>query len=259
LKQSAMAILRGAGVGVIVGPIPGIGATVASFFSYALEKRIARDPSRFGRGAIEGVAGPEAANNAAAQTTFIPLLSMGIPGAAVTAILMGALMLQGIQPGPRLVHEYPELFWGVIASFWIGNVLLLILNVPLIGVWVSFLRVPYRLLYPVVICLICVGTYSVNYQVFDVWLVLVIGFVGYAMRLLGFEPAPLLIGYILGPLLEENFRRSMIISYGDLTQFFVRPISGTIMAMVGVLLFAMIWASVRRMRHPPTHDSTPSD
>lgn len=248
IKQSVMPILRGTGVGVIIGPIPGIGATVASFLSYAVEKRVARDPSRFGRGAIEGVVGPETANNAAAQTTFIPMLTMGIPGAAVTAIIMGALMIHGIMPGPRLVHEHPDLFWGVIASFWIGNLLLLVLNLPLIGVWVSLLHIPYRILYPVVICLICLGSYSVNFLIFDVWLVVIIGFVGYGMRLLELEPAPLLVGYILGPLLEENFRRAMIVSFGDFTQIFVRPISGTLLAATFVLLVATMWSSMRRAR-----------
>jgi putative tricarboxylic transport membrane protein len=246
LKQSAMPILRGFGIGAVVGPLPGIGTTVAAFLSYATEKRVARDPSRFGRGAIEGVAGPETANNAAAQTTFIPMLTMGIPGAATTAIIMSALMLQGIMPGPRLVHEHPELFWGVVASFWIGNLLLLVLNLPLVGMWVSLLRIPYRYLYPVIIALICIGAYSVNFQVFDVWLVLIIGAVGYGMQLLEFEPAPLLVGYILGPLLEENLRRAMIISFGDVAQIFLRPISGTLLACALLLLAVTIWSSLRQ-------------
>ncbi|MGH6896463.1 MAG: tripartite tricarboxylate transporter permease [Geminicoccaceae bacterium] len=246
LRQSVMPILRGFGIGAVVGPLPGIGTTVAAFLSYAAEKRVARDPSRFGRGAIEGVAGPETANNAAAQTTFIPMLTMGIPGAATTAIIMSALMLQGIMPGPRLVHEHPELFWGVVASFWIGNLLLLVLNLPLVGLWVSLLRIPYRYLYPVVISLICIGAYSVNFHVFDVWLVLIIGAVGYGMQLLEFEPAPLLIGYILGPLLEENFRRAMIVSFGDVAQIFVRPISGTLLGCAFLMLAVTIWSSLRQ-------------
>jgi putative tricarboxylic transport membrane protein len=245
LRQSVMPVLRGFGIGAAIGPLPGIGATVASFMSYAMEKRVARDPSRFGNGAIEGVVGPEAANNAAAQTTFIPLLTMGIPGAATTAIIMSALMLQGIMPGPRLISEHPDIFWGVIASFWVGNVLLLVLNLPLVGVWVALLRIPYRYLYPVVICLICVGAYSVKFQVFDIWLVLIVGFVGYGMRLLDFEPAPLLIGFILGPLLEENFRRSMIASYGEPMQILMRPISGTLIAASVLLLFYTFWSSHR--------------
>ncbi len=247
VKQSIAPILRGFGVGSIVGPLPGIGSMVASFVSYALEKRVAKDPSRFGNGAIEGVAGPEAANNAAAQTTFIPMLTMGIPGAAVTAIIMSALLIQGIMPGPRLVTEHPEIFWGVIASFWIGNLLLLVLNIPLIGVWVNLLRIPYRFLYPIIICMVCVGSYSVYFHVFDVWLVLIVGAVGYLMRLLQFEPAPLLIGYILGPLLEVNFRRAMIMSFGDPTQFFFHPISGGILLCSAALLGFMIWSNVGRM------------
>ena len=247
-RRSVGPVLRGFGIGAAIGPLPGIGATVASFMSYAVEKRVARDPSRFGKGAIEGIAGPESANNAAAQTTFIPLLTMGIPGAATTAVIMSALMLQGIMPGPRLVTEHPEIFWGVIASFWVGNVLLLVLNLPLIGLWVSFLRIPYRFLYPAVICLICIGAYSVNFAVFDIWLVLIVGFVGYLMRLLQFEPAPLLIGFILGPLLEENFRRALIASYGDPMQLFLRPISGTFLVLAGLLLVFTIWSGLRHRR-----------
>jgi TctA family transporter len=243
VRRSVMPIVRGFGIGAAIGPLPGIGATVASFMSYAVEKRVAKDPSRFGKGAIEGIAGPEAANNAAAQTTFIPLLSMGIPGAATTAVIMSALMLQGIMPGPRLVTEHPDIFWGVIASFWVGNLLLLILNLPMIGVWVSLLRIPYRLLYPVVICLICIGAYSVQFQVFDIWLVLIIGFVGYLMRQLDLEPAPLLIGFILGPLMEENFRRAMIASFGDPTQLFLRPISGTLLVCAVLLLVYTLWSA----------------
>lgn len=248
IRRSTLPVLRGFGIGSVIGPLPGIGTTVASFISYAVEKRVARDPSRFGKGAIEGIAGPEAANNAAAQTTFIPLLTMGIPGAATTAVIMSALMLQGILPGPRLVHEHPDIFWGVIVSFWIGNLMLLVLNLPLVGVWVSLLRIPYRLLYPAVICLICVGAYSVKFQVFDVWLVLIIGFVGYAMRLLAFEPAPLLIGFILGPLLEENFRRGMIASFGDPVIMLSRPITGTLLALAAILLVLTFWSGLRGRR-----------
>jgi putative tricarboxylic transport membrane protein len=224
-----------------------------------MEKRGARDPSRFGRGAIEGIAGPETANNAAAQTTFIPMLAMGIPGAAPTAIIMSALTLQGIMPGPRLAHEHPELFWGVVASFWIGNLLLLVLNLPMVGMWVSLLRIPYRYLYAVIVALICIGAYGVNFLVFDVWLVLVIGATGYGMQLLEFEPAPLLVGYILGPLLEENLRRAMIISFGDVSQLFVRPISGTLLACALLLLAVTIWSSLRRGQQEARLQQNPAE
>lgn len=238
VRQSIAPVLRGAGIGTVLGPLPGTGPTIASFMSYVVEKRVARDPSRFGHGAIEGLTAPEASNNAAAQTAFIPTLALGIPGTATTAIILGALMIHGITPGPALMTQNADLFWGVIASFWIGNVLLLVLNIPLIGVWVSILRIPYRYLYPCILSLVCIGVYSVNLNPFDVFLVLVFGVVGYLMRLLGFEPAPLVIGFILGPLMEENLRRALLISRGDFLALLLRPISGTLLAVsLGLILW----------------------
>ncbi|MGH6926070.1 MAG: tripartite tricarboxylate transporter permease [Propylenella sp.] len=244
VRRSVFPVLRGFGIGSVIGPLPGIGPVVASFLSYAAEKRLARDPSRFGNGAIEGLTGPEASNNAAAQTAFIPMLTMGIPGTVTTAIMLGALMIHGIMPGPRLITEHPSLFWGVVASFWIGNVILLMLNIPLVGVWVNLLRIPYRYLYPVIICLVCIGTYSVNFSTFDVWLVLLLGALGYAMRLFGYEPAPLLISFILGPLLEENLRRAMLLSGGDPTVFFTRSLSLVLLLTSFAILGFMLIRSV---------------
>ncbi|GHU04689.1 hypothetical protein FACS1894158_05510 [Betaproteobacteria bacterium] len=258
IRRSTMPTLRGFAIGGATGPVPGIGPTVAAFASYAFEKRLAEDPSRFGHGAIEGVAGPESANNAAAQTAFIPMLAMGIPGTATTALMLSALIVHGIEPGPRLMTEHPDIFWGVVASFWIGNILLLILNIPLIGLWVNMLRIPYRFLYPMILTFICLGVYSVNYSTFDVWLVLVIGIVGYGMRLLDFEPAPLLIGYILGPILEENFRRTMIVSYGDVFAMFQRPISGTLLAMGGLLLVITLYSNFRGRKKVSAEDASES-
>nr|WP_205520766.1 tripartite tricarboxylate transporter permease [Propylenella binzhouense] len=247
-RQAYPAILRGSAIGAFFGPLPGTGPSLASFMSYLVEKRIARDPSRFGKGAIEGVASPEAANNAAVQTAFIPTLALGIPGTATTAILLGAMMVHGIQPGPRLVTQNQDLFWGVIASFWIGNLLLLILNIPLIGIWVSILKIPYRLLYPAILIFICVGVYSVNNNLFDVWMVLIVGLVGYGLRLLEFEPAPLLIGYILGPLLEENLRRGLLLFRGDYMGFVQRPISAGILLLLVLLIAYVAWSRYRAVR-----------
>ena len=248
VRRSVLPILRGTAVGSVFGPLPGTGPSLASFMSYVLEKRVARDPSRFGRGAIEGIASPEASNNAAVQTAFVPTLALGIPGTATMAIMMGALMIHGIQPGPRMMSQHPEVFWGVVASFWIGNVMLLILNIPLIGIWVSMLRIPYRYLYPAILVLICIGVFSIRNNVFDVWLVLFFGLLGYAMRLLDFEPAPLLIGYVLGPILEENLRRSLLLFRGDYMGFMERPISASLIIGAAVLLAVVIWSRFRPAR-----------
>lgn len=236
---------RGAAVGSFFGPLPGTGPTIASFIGYAVEKRFNRDPSRFGQGAVEGIAAPETANNAAVQTSFIPTLTLGIPGAATMAIMLGALLVQGIQPGPQLIGEHPDLFWGVIASFWIGNVFLLILNVPLIGLWVRILKVPYRFLYPTILCLICIGVYSLGNNVFDVGLVILFGIVGYGLKLMEFEPAPLLIGFILGPMVEQNFRRAMVLTRGDFGALLERPITA---AFLGITLLMLIWMVVSTVR-----------
>lgn len=255
VKRSVLPMLRGTGVGAFFGTLPGTGQTIASFIAYAIEKRLAADPSRFGKGAVEGIAAPEAANNASAQTAFVPTLSLGIPGSATMALILGAMMIHGITPGPLVISTHPDVFWGVIASFWIGNVLLVLLNVPLIGIWVRLLRVPYQLLYPAIIVLICVGVFSVNNNIFDVVLALLMGIFGYGMRLLAFEPAPLLIGFVLGPMMEENLRRGLLLARGDYGTLVLQPITGTILAITAILLAWSVWTSLRRGRR--TAESSP--
>jgi putative tricarboxylic transport membrane protein len=242
------AALRGTGVGAIIGALPGTGAALATFVSYALEKRIAKDPSRFGRGALEGVVGPEAANNSAAQTAFVPTLSLGIPGDAIVAIMLGALIIHGVVPGPRLIIDNPSLFWGLTMSFLIGNVILVILNLPLIGLWIRILLIPYRLLYPAVIVFIAIGVFSLNNSVFDVTMVMVFGIVGYGMRLLKFSPAPLLLGLVLGPLMEQNLRRSLLISRGDMSVFIERPISAACLGLALALIVVIVGSGLWRRR-----------
>jgi putative tricarboxylic transport membrane protein len=246
--RSKWAIARGTVMGFAVGVLPGAGPTVASFLAYTVEKKVSKTPERFGKGAIEGVAGPESANNAGAQTSFVPMLTLGIPSNPLMALMIGALMIQGIQPGPQVMTKQPELFWGVIASMWIGNLMLLIMNLPLIGVWVSLLRVPYRLLFPAIVALCCVGAYTVSNSLFDVWLVLLFGLVGFFFIKIGVEPAPLVLGFVLGPMLEEHFRRSMLISSGDMTVFVTRPISAVLLAIAVVLLAALLSPAIRAKR-----------
>jgi putative tricarboxylic transport membrane protein len=245
-RRSVMPMMRGSAVGSFFGALPGTGASIAAFMSYAVEKKIARDPSRFGKGAVEGLTAPEAANNAAVQTAFVPTLSLGIPGDAVMALMLGALIIHGIQPGPMMITAQPELYWGLIASFIIGNVMLVILNIPLIGLWVSILRIPYNLLFPAILVFICVGVYSVNNNPFDVYMVALIGVIGYAMLVLRFEAAPLLLGFILGPLMEENLRRAMLLSRGDPLVFLERPISGGLLAVAAMLLLWSGWSAIRK-------------
>ncbi|MBM2321000.1 MULTISPECIES: tripartite tricarboxylate transporter permease [Marivita] len=230
--------IRGSAIGSFFGTLPGTGQTVASFVGYALEKRISPRGDKFGTGQIEGVVVPEAANNAAAQTAFIPTLTLGIPGSTTMALMLGALMIHGITPGPRLISEHPELFWGLIVSFLFGNLFLLILNIPLIGLWVRLLRVPHYYLYPTVVVLICVGVYSIDNSIFDIWMTLAFGVLGYVLRLFRFEPAPLLIGFVLGPMLEEFFRRAMLLSRGDPMVFLERPGSAALLGIALVLLLA---------------------
>ncbi len=249
-RAAIPAMGRGAGLGAGFGALPGTGSSIAAFVSYAVEKRIARDPGRFGRGAVEGVSAPEAANNAAAQTAFIPTLTLGIPGDAVLALMLGALILHGIIPGPGLIAAQPALFWGLVASFVLGNLMLLVLNLPLIGLWISILRIPYRLLYPAILVFICIGVFSIRNSVFDIWLVLIFGAVGYGMRLLRFEPAPLLLGFILGPLLEQYLRRAMTVSRGDPMIFVERPISAAFLGLAAVLLVGSLTTGLRRGRAP---------
>lgn len=244
-RASWMPMLRGTGIGSAIGALPGTGAALATFVAYATEKKISKTPERFGKGAIEGVTAPEAANNAAAQTAFVPMLSLGIPGDAIVAIMLGALIIHGVVPGPRLIVDNPEMFWGLTVSFLIGNIALVILNLPLIGIWVRILLIPYRLLYPAVLIFICIGVYSINNSAYDVLLALVFGLVGYGMRLLKFQPAPLLLGLVLGPLMEQNLRRSLLIARGDPMVFLERPISAAFLGVALAIVLAVIWSSLR--------------
>jgi TctA family transporter len=249
--------LRGTAIGSAIGALPGSGATIATFISYAVEKRAAKDPSRFGHGAIEGVAAPEAANNAAVQAAFVPTLSLGIPGDALMAFLLGAMMIHGIVPGPRFIIEQPEMFWGLVASFWIGNVMLLALNIPLIGLWVRLLTIPYSVLYPAMLFFVCIGVYSVSNSIFDIYTVIVFGIVGYFMNLRDYPAAPLLLGFILGPMMEEHLKRGLLMSRGDFTIFVARPISATLLAMIVAMLAFTIWSAVRRQREARATEEVP--
>ena len=244
-KDSYKPMLRGSGIGGFFGALPGTGPSIAAFISYAVEKRIAKDPSRFGKGAIEGIAAPESANNAAAQTAFIPTLTLGIPGSATMALMLGALIIHGIQPGPMLMAEQPDLFWGLIVSFFIGNFFLVILNIPLIGMWVSLLNIPYRILYPAILVFIMMGVYSVQNSTFDLYVVTIIGVIGYAMMVLRFEAAPLLLGFILGPLMEENLRRALLLSRGDMATFVDRPISMWLLIISALILSWSFYGAFR--------------
>lgn len=250
-SQSGWPILRGSGVGTAIGILPGTGGgSMASFMAYAVEKRVSSKPESFGKGAVPGIAAPEGANNAAAQSSFIPTLTLGIPGDAIMALMLGALMIHGIAPGPRVVTDNPELFWGLIVSFLIGNLILLILNIPLIKVWVKILQIPYRLLFPVIILLICAGVYSLDRSAVDVLMVAGFSAVGYLLIKLGFEAAPLLLGFILGPMLEENLRRSMLLSRGDFMVFLERPVSATFLILSALLLLWVIWGSLKPRQRP---------
>jgi TctA family transporter len=233
-KEAAPAVARGTLLGSLLGILPGGGAVLASFASYTLEKKITRNPRPpFGQGNIRGVAGPESANNAGAQTSFIPMLTLGIPPNPVMALMIGAMTIHNIQPGPQVMSSNPSLFWGLIASMWVGNLMLVVLNLPMIGVWIQLLKVPYRLLYPAILVFCCIGVYSTNNTSFDVYVTAVFGVVGYVFYKLRCEPAPLLLGFILGPMMEENLRRAMLLSRGDPTTFFTRPLS------LGLLLGAL--------------------
>jgi putative tricarboxylic transport membrane protein len=259
VKRAAFPILRGTLIGSLCSLIPGTGPTIASFVAYAAEKKVSKTPERFGHGAIEGVASPEASTHSAVQGDFIPTMSLGIPGDAVMALLMGALMIQGITPGPRLIVEHPDIFWGLIASFWIGNIILVFLNVPMIGVWVKLLTAPYRYLYPTALFFVCIGVYAARNDMFDVGSTLVCGMFGYLLIQLKFEPAPILLGFVLGPRLEENFRRAVLISRGSLQIFIDRPISATFLALCLVLIVAQIYARIRKVKPPTTAPSAAFD
>jgi putative tricarboxylic transport membrane protein len=248
IKQSFPAVVRGTAIGSVLGILPGNGAVLAPYASYTVEKKIAREPARFGRGAIEGVAGPESANNAGAQTSFVPLLTLGIPPNAVMALMVGAMTIQGIIPGPQVMTSNPALFWGMIASMWIGKAMLVVINLPLVGLWVRLLKVPYRLLFPAILLFCCIGVFTVNNSYVDVLGVAFFGLVGYGLAKIGFEPAPLLLAFVLGPLMEENLRRTFLISRGDPMVFLHRPVSLALLLIAAALLLVVLLPSVRRTR-----------
>jgi TctA family transporter len=247
-KECFPAILRGTGIGTILGILPGGGAALPPFAAYAIEKKISKHPERFGTGEIRGVASPESANNAGAQTSFIPMLTMGIPTNALMALMIGALMIHGIQPGPMVIQKQPELFWGVVASMWIGNLMLLIINLPLIGFWVALLKTPYRLMFPAIIMFCCVGAFASMNSVFSVWLMLGWGVAGYFFKKIDAQPAPMILGFVLGPMLEENFRRSMQLANGNPSVFFERPISAVFLVMAVFFIIALLLPSIRGKR-----------
>ena len=249
MRRAWPAVLRGTALGSILGVLPGGGPTLGAFSAYMLEKKISRDPSAFGKGAVEGVAGPESANNAAAQTSFIPMLTLGIPSNAVMALMVGAMIIQGIQPGPEVMTKNAELFWGMVASMWIGNCMLVIINLPLIGIWVKLLTVPYRFLAPAILLFCCIGAYSLQNSSFHIMQVAAFGVLGYVFARLGCEGAPFLLGLVLGPQLEEYFRRAMLLSRGDPLVFVQRPISLSLLFAVAALLILIILPSLRRARN----------
>src|SRR5712675_1088902 len=248
LKTSFWSIVRGTALGSILGILPGGGALLASFAAYMFEKKVARHPRRFGEGDIRGVAAPESANNAGAQTSFIPMLTLGIPSNPTMALMIGAMMIQGIAPGPQVMTERPELFWGLIASMWIGNLMLLVLNLPLVGLWVKLLAVPYRLLFPAIFVFCCIGAYTVDNKIFDIYEIAALSAVGYVLLKLDCEPAPMVLGFILGPMMEENLRRAMMISFGDPTVFVTRPLSAVFLIAAVALLIAIALPSLRAKR-----------
>ncbi len=241
-------VVRGTVLGSILGILPGGGHVLSSFASYSLEKRSSSRPEEFGTGAIEGVAGPESANNAGAQTSFIPMLTLGIPAHPVMALMIGAFIIQGITPGPNVIRDEPALFWGIIVSMWVGNLMLVMLNLPLIGVWVRLLTIPYRVLFPAIIAFACIGTYSISLNAFDVYAIVVFGILGYVLIKFGCEPAPLLLGFVLGPLLEEHLRRAMILSRGDPMIFLERPISAALLACAVAAVLVAVLPAVRKRR-----------
>jgi TctA family transporter len=249
-KDMAPAVLRGTALGSMLGILPGGGALLAAFAAYALEKKIPMKPGEvpFGKGNIRGVASPESANNAGAQTSFIPLLTLGIPPNAVMALMVGAMTIHNIQPGPQVMTSNPQLFWGLIASMWIGNLMLIILNLPLIGMWIKLLTVPYRFLFPAIVLFCAIGVYSTNNNTFDIWMVAAFGFIGYMFVKLGMEPAPLLLGFILGPMMEENLRRALLLSRGDWSVFVTRGLSAGLLAAAALMLIIVLLPAVKNKR-----------
>ena len=248
MKRSMAPILRATGIGSVLGILPGNGAVLGPFASYALEKRLAREPQRFGHGALEGVAGPEAANNAGAQTSFIPLLTLGIPPNAVMALMVGAMTIHGLIPGPQVMTKHPTLFWGMIASMWIGNLFLLVINLPLIGLWVRLLKVPYRLMFPTILLFCAIGIYSLNNNPFDVYMTAFFGLVGYLLIKLGLEPAPMLLGFVLGRLMEEKMRQALALAEGSYMTFIERPVAGALLLLALVTLTIAVLPAVNRRR-----------
>jgi putative tricarboxylic transport membrane protein len=246
--ESRWAVVRGSLLGFFLGILPGGGAVISSFLAYAVEKRVSRHPERFGKGAIEGVAAPEAANNAATGGAFIPLMTLGVPPNVIMALLLGAFMVHGVQPGPLMIKQAPGLFWGVIASMYIGNVMLLVLNLPLIGMWVQVLKVPYRILFPLILLFCLIGVYSVSNTTFDIYVMIVFGVVGYLFKKFEYEPAPLVLAFVLGPLLENNLRKSLILSQGSFDLFFTRPISAVCLIVAAALLISPLIPRFRGKR-----------
>ena len=262
MKQAFFPMVRGTLIGTLFGAMPGTGPTITTFIAYAFERKISKTPERFGHGAIEGVASPEASSHSKTQVDFIPTMSLGIPGDAVMALILGALLIQGIQPGPQLITEHADLFWGLIASFWIGNVLLVILNVPLIGLWVKLLQVPYRYLYPSALFFIAVGVYSTNSSLFEIGEVLVFGLIGAVFVALDFPVAPILLGYVLGPMVEENFRRALLLSRGDMMVFIEKPISAGFISICALLILAQVFFAARgawRRKQSPSDGTQPTN
>ena len=247
-RRMSMPIVRGTALGSVLGILPGAGHVLASFGAYSIEKRLSKNPEEFGHGAIEGVAAPESANNAAAQTSFIPLLTLGLPAHPVMALMIGAFIIHGIQPGPNVIKTQPELFWGLIVSMWIGNLFLILLNLPLIGIWVRMLTIPYKILYPAIIAFASIGTFSLGLNPWHVFAIAFFGLLGYFLIKLGCEPAPLLLGFVLGPLLEDHLRRSLIISRGDLSIFVTRPVSAILLIMAVAAIVIAVLPAIREGR-----------
>ena len=247
-RLAAPAAVRGTIIGSMLGILPGGGALLAAFAAYGLEKKVAKNPQDFGKGAIQGVAGPESANNAAAQTSFIPLLTLGIPPNAVMALMVGAMTIHNIQPGPQVMTSNPTLFWGLIVSMWLGNLMLIVLNLPLIGLWIKLLTVPYRMLYPAILLFCCIGVYSLSNSTWDVYMTALMGFLGYIFVKLECEPAPLMLGFVLGPMMEENLRRAMLLSRGDPFTFFTRPISLGLLIASAALLAIVLAPALQKKR-----------
>jgi putative tricarboxylic transport membrane protein len=256
-KYAYPAVLRGTALGSVLGVLPGGGALLAAFAAYTLEKKITRNPKiPFGQGNIRGVAAPESANNSGAQTSFIPMLTLGIPPNAVMALMVGAMTIHNIQPGPQVMSSNPSLFWGLIASMWIGNLILVVLNLPLIGIWVQLLKVPYRLLYPAILVFCGIGVYSINNNPFDVTMTAIFGLLGYIFYKLRCEPAPLILGFILGPMMEENLRRAMLLSRGDATVFFTRPLSLGLLVAAAALIVIVALPNIKKKREAAFQEVT---